>query len=42
VTSRAADLPHLKQQRIVIAIDEGGFYFLKMTGLFALEPETLS
>ena len=36
VTGGAADLAHLKQQRVVVAIDESVFDFLKIARLLPL------
>src|SRR5262249_2407437 len=41
MASRASNLSHLKQERIVIAIDESVFHFLKIAGLFTLLPQAL-
>src|SRR5262249_38989793 len=39
MASRATNLSHLKQERIVIAIDESAFHFLKIARFFALLPK---
>jgi hypothetical protein len=38
----AAYLVHLQQDRIVVAVDEHIFYFLKMAGFLAFEPRSVA
>jgi hypothetical protein len=42
VASGAANLFHLKENGIVVAIDKDVFHHLKVARLFALEPQSLA